>query len=249
MKVLSYNIRAGGFSTYKNPREKIPERLPLLQETLKNINADFVALHDTFRWEKTFSEKDLQELFGYKHVLNISMEDDRVTHDVGIAMLTNLPVKNITVFRAFDRNYIKTETEFNDKPLDVFAVYLDDASEQKKVEEVKAVLSQVDLANSSVIAGDLNSLKLEKLPFNRALRSLLRGEALAMLQEAGFKDTITSCRPSFPTKISSLGLFGPLVRLDYVLYKGDLVVREAKILRDDYLNKVSDHFPVVAEFA
>ncbi len=46
---------SGGFSSYTSA-SSLPERLDLIKQALKKINADFISLIDTFRWDKIFTE-------------------------------------------------------------------------------------------------------------------------------------------------------------------------------------------------
>jgi len=88
MKIASYNIMSGGFNDY-NFNSLKPQRLDLLKKAIKEIDADFIGLIDTFKWKDIFRQQDLKKLFNYKKVFHINMDDVRVDKKIGLTVLTN----------------------------------------------------------------------------------------------------------------------------------------------------------------
>ncbi len=62
MKVATYNIMSGGFTDYDYSLPH-PTRLPLIQKAVKAINADFIALIDTFRWDELHSNNKIASMY------------------------------------------------------------------------------------------------------------------------------------------------------------------------------------------
>ena len=165
MKIASYNILSGGFNSY-GYESSLPERLELLKKAIGIINADFIGLIDTFRWDALYSISQLSELFGYKKAYCINLNDIRLKekgHNNGITVLTNLPVDQFKTITLETRDAIKTTLQINNNDLDIFTVYLDDLSEDVRVQQTQALLQYVDQTKPTIIMGDLNTLVLEIL--------------------------------------------------------------------------------------
>lgn len=137
---------SGCFENYELT-SKLTNRFELLKDAVKTINAEYVGLCDTFRWKDTFSIEDLKQAFGYKHVLHVDMEDSRVEKEVGVAVMTNLEVKQFNIIRAFNRNYIETVLDI----LNIYTCYFDDLSEDTRLKEVNSLLKQVKNQQSFMV--------------------------------------------------------------------------------------------------
>ena len=122
MKIAAYNIASGGFNSYDSLSDQ-PERLPLLQKVIKKIGADFIGLVDTFRWREVFTTNDLRKIFGYQNTFHININDQRVDERIGIAVLTNLPVKHFKSIRLKTRDCLKTQIDHQGKVIDIFTLY------------------------------------------------------------------------------------------------------------------------------
>ena len=97
MRIAAYNILSGGFTTY-NYESKTPERLQLLIKAIKEINADFIGLIDTFRWDSLFTESELRKIFNYKYVHCINLQDERLKSigaNNGITILSNIKFNKV----------------------------------------------------------------------------------------------------------------------------------------------------------
>ena len=258
---------SGGFDSY-NYEDKIPQRLDLLSEAVKQIGADFVGLVDTFRWDEIFTEKEIKEMFGYKYSYVVKLDDERLKklgHDNGISVLTNLPVKNFETVRIFNRNAIKTTIEYENRTIDIFSVYLDDLSEEVRKKEISCLLCEVNKNTPTIIMGDLNSLtkdfaknndQLEKFwvenpkvkeKLYSSINEMSRGEVIKLIESSSFIDSSEKKENMVSTKLSEAKFTGPFLRLDYAFHTPDLKVANFKVMRDNIFDKASDHYPICFE--
>ena len=101
-----------------------------------------------------------------------------------------------------------------------------------------------------------------KLDENPRARNLKEGQldygVLQTLMDSGFTDLEAMTREkdytftgSFPTRIEKEGEHGDLRRLDYVFSNAKLTgqVRRASIIADETTQILSDHLPVIVDFA
>jgi endonuclease/exonuclease/phosphatase family metal-dependent hydrolase len=144
IKLLSYNIMSGGFLDY-DPILPTPERLPLIKEVVSSINADFVGLIDTYRWDTYFSPHELTTLFNYPHVYSVCLNDEslkKIGHDNGISVLSRIPVSDFKTIRLHNRDAIKTSLATGKQQLDIFSVYFDHASEDTRLKQLRGYSAQ-----------------------------------------------------------------------------------------------------------
>jgi len=260
MEILSYNIMSGGFNDYDS-LSKTPERLDLLVKTIKNINADFVSLVDTHRWTEIFSKDDLKNIFGYKNVYSVKLEDDRleaIGRDNGVTVLTRLPVEKFEAVRLFNRNAIKTTLD----GMDIFTTYLDDLNEDTRLRQIDSLLNQVVLGVPTIITGDLNAidefdlLKTGKIidelfiqhpeasDLGIILRGMMRGEVTRKIRENGFIDVGKDKGNTFPSKLFPIKIKEPITRFDYGFCTPDIKVESFEVLKGVEFDQLSDHFPI-----
>lgn len=255
---------SGGFNGYDSMASK-PERLDLLVEAIKGVNADFVSLVDTHRWTEVFTPDDLRGLFGYENVYFVGLNDQRLKvkgHDNGIAVLTRLPITRFETVRLATRNAIRSVIMNGGKELEIFSVYLDDLSEDTRLRQVMALLGLIDFAKPTVFAGDLNTISASEVPearenieklFSRypqarvmepSLREMMRGEVIKKIEERGFVDMGKGAGNTIPSKLSPIPIDRPLLRLDYGFCTKGVVVEGFEVLREEIFDKVSDHYPI-----
>jgi len=257
MKVLSYNIMSGGFKDY-NDMSSVPERLEMLKEIIKKEKADFVSLVDTHRWTEVYTPDDLKNIFGYKNAFLVKLDDERLIkkgHDNGITVLTNLEVKSFEKIRLFNRNAIKTEIIFDGREADVFSVYLDDMSEDTRLEQIKSLFSLINKNKATVFMGDLNSLDKSdesiipsiNFDLDKVLKDMGRGEVIKFIKGNGFIDTNMDKLKTAPTKLFPIKVDKPILRLDYIFHNQFLEAKNFEVLNGEIFNKTSDHFPIEVE--
>lgn len=257
-KMVSYNIMSGCFENYTQD-SKLTNRFVLLQQVIKELDADFVGLVDTFKWKETFSEEELKSKFGYKSVFHIDMEDTRVEKNIGITVMTNLDVESFGIIRSHNRNYI--ETKLNG--LYIYTCYLDDLSEDIRILEIKSLLEQIK--TPAVIHGDLNTftkedlnkfshIKNEFITSNLELYSKLkpitdemeRCEVVKVIEEKGFVDADKQANATLPTTLFPAKVTKPFVRVDYIFHTKGIQVNNLVVPNTEKINKVSDHYPIIA---
>jgi endonuclease/exonuclease/phosphatase family metal-dependent hydrolase len=256
MKIISYNIMSGGFKDYGD-KSQIPERLEIIKQAIKKENADFVSLIDTYRWSEVFSLEDIKNIFGYKNVFTVKLNDDRLIkkgHDNGITVMTNMEVNRFTEIRLFNRNAIKTEVVIDKKIIDVFSIYLDDLSEDTRLKQLKSLFSMIKSTNPTLFMGDINSMDKEdktvipwvNLDLNKVLEDMNKGEVITFIKENGFIDTNTLRLKTAPSKLFPIKLAKPVMRIDYIFHNKYFRTEEFNVLYDNEFNRASDHFPIEA---
>lgn len=271
MKIATYNIKSGGFNNYFS-KSDLPEKLDLIKAAIKKIDADFIALIDTCRWESTFTNDDLKRIFNYKGAYTINIEDKTLLISVGITVLTNLPVISFESVRIFDRNCLKAVVKVGERELNTFSLYLDYRKEQTRESETLSLLNQVQNKNTLII-GDFNSLRSEDVIYsekiyNKILRlipflkliKVFQGlfdsvedmfgsqKIVDLLKGNGFTEAEGRVKfePTMPTKIY-FPLIPPIFRVDYFFHSPDLLVENYKVIRGKLFDKTSDHYPISCE--
>lgn len=267
--LASYNIMTGGFNS-GSLSLRTPERLALLQEAIKKIKADFIGLIDTYRWSETFTQRELQSLFGYKKSFQITLQDKRISPLAGIAVLSNLPVKRFQSCRLENRNCLKAEVVCKGKIIDIFTVYLDDLKEETRIKQVKALLKLVK-PKPTIIMGDLNSVCPEDVPqlklnwkkfleahtdfkkrkdfdsyFTPAFKSFCTARVIPKIRSFGFLEVGAQEGNTFPTPLF-LNCPVPYSRIDYIFYNSFLKVKKFQVYKKGIFNKASDHYPVAGQ--
>ncbi len=261
VEILSWNIMSGGFNSYDS-LAKTPDRLDLLVSTVKSINADFVSLVDTHRWTEVFTLEDLKKLFDYPNVYAVKLEDERLKikgHDNGVTVVSRMPHTRAETIRIATRNAIKVSTP----EIDIFAVYLDDVSEDTRLDQVRVVLGSVDSNRPTIITGDFNTIdkddleeaskNLEELQLKfpgpmkamePSLNEMRRGEVTKVLIENGFVDLGKGRGNTIPAKLFPFPADRPLARFDYAFGNRFIKLEDFRVLTDDTYAVLSDHFPI-----
>jgi len=267
-RLAEWNIQSGGFEGY-DPTAETPQYLSDIKEGIQQLNAAFVSLIDTYRWEELYTPEELKKMFGYNHAFCINLEDNRLEnlgHNNGITVLSNLDVKKFETVYIKTRNAVKTTLQVHEKPLDIFSVYLDDVREKTRLEQMGALLQHVTPDRRTIIIGDFNCISdrdvaliektmktiLQNLPqkmrtrFYSVKEKLAHRGAIRFLEAKGFIDAAVEREPTTPThKIYSI--IPPFLRLDYAFCTSDIVVVSTDVVRGELFNRISDHFPLIVE--
>jgi len=256
---------SGGFNSY-NYDSSSPERLDLIKKAIRKINADFIGLIDTFRWDSLYTNKQLAEIFSYTKAYCVNLNDKRLKkkgHNNGITVLTNIPAKKLTI-TIQTRDAIKTTLKINGSELDIFTVYLDDLSEETRVKQTKALLKNIDKERPTIIMGDLNTLDLNDISkaqhfidefaegnprlyegMKPVLIEMKRGEVIKRLKKFGLNDAGKNGGPTAPTKLFPAKINEPILRIDYALHTKSVMVKNFKVMRGSLFDETSDHYPIV----
>lgn len=264
LRVAAYNILAGGFKDYSYELPS-PERLGLLQEAISSLDADVVGLVDTFRWEEIYPQEKLRQLFGYQYAKVINLEDERLVqkgHNNGVGLLSNITVKKSRILKIHNRNALLSTLNIHGSLVDVGVVYLDDLSEDVRLQQIQSLVSQLNSERPVILMGDFNTMDKRELKRSMSVVGKLKtgvkehlwpkllnmGQGLVVnyLRSQGFKDGATNPMPTAPTKlIRPATLKEPLVRLDYVWHRGSVGVGNVRVAREPIFDKASDHYPIV----
>ena len=172
--------------------------------------------------------------------------------------MTNL--KNITFkkIRLFNRNAIKVSF----KPsFDLIVVHLDDVKEENRIKAIEDLKHELD-TKSVIIAGDFNSIAKSDILHMSEMENEYRkenpkiseqlgpiidemkvGTTIELLEGMGFKSAMPNFTPTMPTK--KKWHKKPFLKLDHILYKGDIKIKKVKILKGSIYDDTSNHYPVV----
>lgn len=268
IRLAELNIPSGGYKDYKD-RSPTPYFIREIIEGVRSLRTDFVSLIDTFRWDSVYNTDQLQTMFGYKHAYCINLNDERLKklgHNNGITVLTNYDNLEFSTVSLGTRDAVKTSLK-GDNSLDIFSVYLDDISEETRLEQIRSLLHYVEPGKRTIIMGDFNSIadrdvtKVEStlarifryLPRNVKKRlysiedKVAHRGTIKFLESKGFVDTAgEKPEPTVPTK-KNYQLISPFLRLDYAFCTPDIKVASMQVVRGKLFNHISDHFPFVLE--
>jgi len=256
----SYNIMSGCFDVYEDT-STLTERFENLKKSIKMIDADFVGLVDTFRWTDTFTKDSLEEHFGYKNNYIIDMNDERVGKKVGVTVMTNLDIVAFDTVTAFNRDYIRTTINLNSEKLSIYTTYLDDLSEDTRLEQISSLLEQV--THPTIIHGDLNTfvksdvpkmLSSEKVFIEKnkevaqkiipIVNDMKRGEVIGKIEDAGLIDAFGVYDPTMPSHLFPADIEKPFIRVDYFFHSKKLKMESPKVHKEGIFDKTSDHYPI-----
>ncbi len=270
MKIATYNISSGGFNDYSS-NSQIPQRLDSLKKVIKYIDADFITLVDTFRWKELFSDKDLEQIFGYSHTFHIDMDDIRVDKRIGIAVLTNIDEITFHNIRLKTRNCIKSQILTKNDTVDIFSMYLDDVSEEVRQTQIDSLFTNLNY-HPTIVMGDMNCILKEEVEELRsgfssflksnpeftetemydkycipALNQIFKATVLENVKSHGFVEAINEGKrkPTSLTKLHSWNMEKPIFRVDHIFHTKDIQSSDFKVLDDEMFEYVSDHYPIV----
>jgi len=268
IRFAEWNIQSGGFEGY-NPTAKTPYHLTDIQEGVRQLNAAFVSLVDTYRWDTLYTNENLKHMFGFAHAFCINLQDDRLKalgHNNGITVLSNLDVQKFETIRIETRNAAKTTLQINEKPLDIISIYLDDVREKTRLEQMKALLQYVTPNRKTIILGDFNCISDRDVKLiEKTMKSILQNSprnvrtklysvqeklahrgAIRFLETKGFIDADKKGQPTTPTHKTS-PMISPFLRIDYAFCTTDIVIASTRVVQGKLFDRTSDHFPLIVE--
>lgn len=271
MKIAVYNIMAGGFERY-NRNSTNPERLMLLQQVMRELNAATVGMIDTYRWMDLYTEEHLAELFGYTQATRIALADPRLmvkNSDNGIAAVTSVAGTTFETVRLENRNCLKICTPTLQGKITIFVVYLDDIRWKTRAVQIAALL-KIAPKEKTIIMGDMNTIAIQDYKYAKLLLSMIfrlqkihpvvrnflgereHLEPLRMLETAGFVSATDASHKTFPSKqLEDFPVPIPpaIFRIDYVYHTPDLQLTDVYVPRGGVFDTASDHYPVVFSLA
>ncbi|HSX03038.1 MAG TPA: endonuclease/exonuclease/phosphatase family protein [Candidatus Saccharimonadia bacterium] len=269
MRLAALNVMSGGFPGYVQDLEA-PARLPLLQTAVARLQADVVGLVDTFRWDALYKPEQLAQLFGYKSAYCINLGDRRLMdlgHNNGLTLLSNYEVASVETIWLGSRNALMAVIRNGQRLRRIFVLYLDDLSEDVRVQQTEAWLERLDPDEAVVALGDFNALDPADQPLEQPafaafraanpelaqrlqsqLTDALRGEVTQRLMGRGLRDAAGLQRqPTFPTPLFPAAISGPFLRLDQAWHSPNVVVKRFTVLYDPIFAQASDHWPIVLD--
>jgi len=262
LRILAYNVWVG-FT-------KVPDRKPLWLDWMKAQDADVVLLQELNGYSPGMLEEDA-EVWGHPHTVLLKEEG----FPTGIT--SRYPLEDIQrTVEGFHHGLIRARIKdiyFYCIHLHPSNWEVRNREINLILEDIKGLPEDADI----VLAGDFNTFSphdegfyshglLEPFFAKRDeeydARNLRDGRldysVLQTLMDAGFTDLEARMRSndytftgSFPTLIEKPGEHGDLRRLDYVFSSAELTrrVQRALIVSDDTTQVLSDHLPVVVDFA
>ncbi len=265
---------SGGFDNYNHNSLK-PQRLNLLKKAIKEIDADFIGLIDTFKWKDIFRQQDLKKLFNYKKTFHINMDDVRVNKKIGLTVLTNFLNVKFKKVRLTTRNCIQAELKFSHKTLDIFTIYLDDLSEDARLEQIQTLLNNIN-SRPAIIMGDFNAIHPKDIKQNKdnikkflkinpdfkkrkdfnsyfkpSFNNMLRAEVITFILAKGLLDArgknLKDRQPTAFTSLSDLGENGPILTIDHIFCTSEIKTKKFKNYKKNIFKRASDHYPISVE--
>ena len=238
LRVATYNIHKGVQGL--GPRRRL--EIHNLGHAVEQLDADIVCLQDVRRvhrreqayfthWPE-LPQADFLAPEGYEAVYRTNAFTQHGEH--GNALLSRWPVaahqhEDMSDHRFEQRGLLHAEVLVQDRPVHVVVVHLGliRASRTRQVTQLQAFIArEVPAAAPLIVAGDFND-------WGSAV-----GKALAQSQLVCLSG---SSSPTFPSRL-------PLVQLDYVYARG-LVPLGVHVPRGRIWGRMSDHLPLIAEFA
>lgn len=266
MKIATYNIASGGFTSYAT-NENPPSRLGQLQKAISTLDADVLGLTDTFRWQEHFSSDQLQQLFDYPYSYHINMNDTRVDKRIGVALLSRFPITAARAVRLNNRDAIQATLDTTWGNLVVFVLYLDDREEAVRYKQAQALIALLS-DDPTIVMGDFNAIWPEQaVGVDQAFKAFTDTQA-SFRARPDFADLVhvvgESCKAQVLPLLKAAGLqewpkgalktaFSPLhptglptiFPVDHILAKNYTLVNYS-VARGPLYDKASDHYPLVA---
>lgn len=238
LRVATYNIHKGVQGL--GPRRRL--EIHNLGHAVEQLDADIVCLQEVRRVHRreqayfthwpALPQADFLAPEGYEAVYRTNAFTRHGEH--GNAMLSRWPVsahqhEDMSDHRFEQRGLLHAEVLVLGRTIHVVVVHLGliRASRTRQVKQLQAFIArEIPATAPLIVAGDFNDWG------NRV------GTALAQSQLVCFSG-ITS--PTFPSRL-------PLVQLDYIYARG-LVPLGVQVPRGRIWGQMSDHLPLIAEFA
>lgn len=244
LKTLTYNIHKG-FSA-NNQRFVLHE----IKQAVRSTHADIVFLQEVHgehsRHEKTFSNwpSDSQFEFIADSIWHYHAYAKNAIYDSGHhgnAILSKFPIYewaniNVSMFRQASRSLLhgKIQPPGSRLPIHLICVHLGLFGFERRRQLktlVKRIQSHIPQHEPLIIAGDFNDWSL------RAERFLHH--------ELGINEVFKSDRGRYAR---SFPAWLPMLKMDRIYSRG-LTLRSTQQLKGQHWRKLSDHTPLVAEFA
>ncbi len=256
MKILYLNV-------FEGCQEE--DRFNKIIRFVTNENPDILGLSELNGWDKdNFAKlKDFQKKTNYRHVVFCKV--DRGYH---LALFSNQDFQDqLTINKGLGVGMIKAKLSLNNEPITVILTHLYYINEDLRLKELEIIQRHINSDEKNILMGDMNSLSfLDKYDENQLLDEMrkmgrdkfgkdkIRKDVIKKIMKLGFVDVVRQFSDSFEYSVPTLFNIDKehftKLRLDYIFVNQHLAdkVKDARIIRNEETNQLSDHFPVVAEF-
>lgn len=265
IRILAYNILNGC-------REH--SRRQNLYAFLNHAGADIVGLVEADGWH-TY-EPAIAARLGYPyHTAPRSLGETYEKHQVILSRFPITSRRYLPLRSSLDgwhNGALLAHIDIRGKPLDVLLCHLKHDSEPVRIQEIHALLPQVDPGRNTVLMGDFNTFApdggydaayehtLEEyvkqygsrrdlgyiLPRLRATRDLhdfaTARQVLAHYQDA-HPGTVQQWS-TLPTRIDPIDAARPPEKIDYIFASRHLALENPRVPKDSLTDIISDHYPV-----
>lgn len=255
MKVMYINL-------FEGCQEK--ERFNRVISFIKNKNPDFLGLSELNEWDKNnFAKlKEFQSKIGLHNV--IFCASNQGYH---LALFSKYQIENsIVQNKGFNTGIIKVISSVGKKRISIILTHLNARNEDLRLKEVNIIKKHFNPEENVILMGDLNSLspldtyderklldKLKKIGLKKFGSRSLKKEVIKKLTKMGLIDAVKKFSNSFeysvPTTYNKDEAHFAKLRLDYIFVTKSLssLLKDARIIRNKETNRLSDHFPIIAE--
>tara|TARA_Y100000310_G_C20685527_1_gene818700 strand:+ start:648 stop:1418 length:771 start_codon:yes stop_codon:yes gene_type:complete len=241
------------------------ERFKKIVSFINQNKPNILALSELYKWERENLKKfkSTQQLMDYE---NSYYGKANTTGNLGF--FSNLPFKEVSnVTEGMVHSFMKGKITIKGKEIAIFLTHLTAMEEYNRLDELKALLPEIQKEENVILLGDLNSLSPKDNYDEEKLLKLLKEQNIkkfgqeklkkcvqTKLLEAGLIDAVREFSDEFeysvPTTYNKDMFHFEKLRLDYIYISKSLrpFLKNAKIIRTEETNQLSDHFPIVAEF-
>lgn len=262
IKIMNYNILHGFHNDAESPvLDK--ERLQSAQKVVEKENPDILILT-----EACFAEKNRYGIkMNYPALFNFPYHFHASGNwEWGSSLLSKFPIVSAENYSMDKRLFLKSKLDINGQK-----IYVDVAHphpDLSEFEKKRFFYSQLrDMKKPYILVGDFNTLSdddkydREKLLIGyeafmknkelaqKVVDDLLTYQTIPEIKRHGFVDTYIPLYDgtdyTTPTDYVLPENKNSRIRTDYIFCSPDFRVNNAKIIKNKYTNKASDHYPIV----
>ncbi|MBI2552430.1 endonuclease/exonuclease/phosphatase family protein [Candidatus Uhrbacteria bacterium] len=256
MKIMFLNIFEGC---------QEPERFGKIVSFINRENPEILGLSELYDWDKdnfTKLKKFLDQTDFNSHVFYKSANNFHVgiflKHSFGQAA---------DISEGLGMAKAKVTIALDNLELSVIVAHLSARDEDTRLKEFEIIAKNVSREEPTIFMGDFNSLSpldpyddsqllddMRKAGMDKFGGGELRKEVIQKIMDAGFIDAVRKRSQAFEYSVPTGYCRDPnhftKLRLDYLFITESLrsSLRDARILRTEETNQLSDHFPLLAEF-
>ena len=276
LKILNYNIHYG-FHTHSEKPKFEPEKQEAAQRVVDEYDPDVLVLNEAnfLLGNKWGIKMDYREIFGMDKFPYIARTDHPKYKEWSTAVLSKYPFTHKDKTNRNGRG-MKTQIDLgNGKTVNLDTVHPNPMGRQKyflTAEENAEFLSGIISGQNSphILVGDFNGISpqdeydMDKLLAGYRTFCKTEDDAKWLLEQQmsfaplktvldnGLVDTYKRVHPegfdyTIPTKIG--GSIDSASRIDYIIVSPDIGIVNAGIIKNEYSDIASDHYPVYAELS